>query len=134
VFRDVYDIGRRTAQRLFAKAGISPADVDVLSLYDNFSFEVIRQLEVLGYCGPGEGGPFVETGAIGPDGSSPVNLDGGLLAHGWFTRAQMTTRVIEAARQLDGSAVHQLDKADVALVTNTGSASQHFEIAILGAT
>jgi acetyl-CoA acetyltransferase len=134
VFRDVYDIGRRAAVRSFAKAGVGPGDVDVLSLYDNFSFEVIRQLEVLGYCGVGEGGPFVSTGAIGPAGSLPVNLDGGLLAHGWFTRVQMTTRVIEAARQLDGSAVHQLDNADVAVVTNTGSASQHFELAVLGAT
>ena len=45
-------------------------DVDVAEFYDPFSFEIIRQLEAYGFCEPGEGGPMVESGAIGPGGSA----------------------------------------------------------------
>ncbi len=41
-------------------AGISAADLDVAALYDANSFEVLRQLEILGVCAEGEGGPYVE--------------------------------------------------------------------------
>ena len=39
-------------------------DVDVLELYDPFSFEIIRQLEAFRFCPDGEGGPFVADGHI----------------------------------------------------------------------
>ena len=52
-------------------AGLGPGDVDVAEFYDPFSFEIIRQLEAYGFCEPGEGGPMVESGAIGPGGEPP---------------------------------------------------------------
>jgi acetyl-CoA acetyltransferase len=72
-------VGARAAQSSFAMAGLSPSDVDVAEFYDPFSFEIIRQLEAYGFCKPGEGGPMVESGAVGPGGSLPVTTDGGTM-------------------------------------------------------
>src|SRR5581483_9863146 len=58
--------------RLWGRAGIRPADVDVAMLYDHFTPMVLLALEARGFCAPGEGGPFVENGAIRwPDGRLP---------------------------------------------------------------
>ena len=61
----------RRARARSRRVGLAPSDVDVLELYDPFSFEIIRQLEAYGFCAPGEGGPFVEDGNIDLDGSVP---------------------------------------------------------------
>jgi len=73
-------VGRRAADRAFSHAGLRRDDVDVLELYDPFSFEIIRQLEAFGFCGEGEGGPFVADGHIAPDGSHPITTDGGTMS------------------------------------------------------
>ena len=60
-----------------------PRDVDVAELYDGFSFIAMAWLEALGFCGKGEGGPFVEGGArIALDGELPLNTHGGQLSAG----------------------------------------------------
>ena len=132
LYREIGMIGRDAAARAFGTAGVSPAEVDVFSLYDPNSFEVIRQLEALGVCEEGEGGPLVETGAIAVDGKYPVNPDGGCLSYAWNGTQQMTLKVVEAVRQLRGSAVHQVAGAEVAVVGNAGSGAQHYELAVLG--
>jgi hypothetical protein len=46
---------------------------------------------------------------------------------------QMTLKIVESVIQLRGDAgVRQLDGVEVALATNSGSAAQHFEAALLG--
>jgi len=90
------------APRAFAMAGIAPTDLKAAMLYDAFTFLVITQLESLGYCKPGEAGPFVETGGIRLDGPLPVNTHGGLLSHSHSTAA--ITHVCEAVRQVRGTA------------------------------
>ena len=134
LYREVGQIGRAASTRAYAMAGIEPRDVDVFSIYDPNSFEVIRQLEALGVCAEGEGGPLVETGAIAVDGAHPVNPDGGCLAYSWNGTQQMTLKVVEAVRQLRGSAVHQVANAKVAAVASAGSGAQHYELALLGRT
>ena len=60
-----------------------PADVDVAELYDGFSFLALAWLEALGFCGKGEGGPFIEGGKrIALDGELPLNTNGGQLSGG----------------------------------------------------
>lgn len=132
LYREVGMIGRDAAARAFGTAGIGPEEVDVFSLYDPNSFEVIRQLEALGVCEEGEGGPLVETGAIAVDGKYPVNPDGGCLSYAWNGTQQMTLKVVEAVRQLRGTAVHQVTGAEVAVVGNAGSGAQHYEMSVLG--
>ncbi|MDA8044361.1 MAG: thiolase [Actinomycetota bacterium] len=106
---------RSAARRMYEMAGIGPADVDVALIYDNFSPMVIMQLEDYGFCPVGQGGPFVADGNIRwKGGSIPVNTHGGNLSEGYVIGM---THVREAVEQLRGTAVNQVDGAEVALVT-----------------
>jgi len=103
------------ARRLYAMAGIDSRDIDVAQIYDHFTSQVIMQLEDYGFCGKGEGGPFVASGAIRFDGGSiPVNTDGGQLSGGYIWGM---SHVREAVEQLRGTAVNQVRDARLALVT-----------------
>ena len=85
----------------FERAGITPADIDVLALYDAFTINVILFLEDLGYCKTGEGGAFVSGGRIAPGGELAVNTAGGGLSYchpGMYALLVL----IEAARQIQG--------------------------------
>ena len=103
-----------TARRLYAAAGIGPEDIDVALLYDHFSPFVVMQLEDYGFCERGEGGAFVESGAIRPDGVIPVNPHGGHLSEAYVIGM---THIREAVEQLRHEAVNQVERARYALVT-----------------
>lgn len=102
------------AQHLYEMTGIGPKDIDVALLYDHFSPLVLMQLEDYGFCKRGEGGPFVESGAIRLDGSIPINPHGGHLSEGYVVGM---THIREAVEQLRGTAVNQIKDAKTALVT-----------------
>ncbi len=102
----------------------------MLSLYDPNSFEIIRQIETLGYCAEGEGGSYVASENIGLQGPRPINPDGGCLAYAWNGTQQMTLKVIECVRQIRGTAVHQIPNLEIGLAANAGSAASHYELAL----
>jgi 17-hydroxy-3-oxo-4-pregnene-20-carboxyl-CoA lyase len=106
-----------SASELFERARVGPGEIDVACLYDAFTFEVIQQLEDLGFCGRGEGGPFVADGGIGLDGSMPVNPHGGLLSEAYI---HGLNHVVAAVEQLRGEAAAQIESAATALVTGFG--------------
>lgn len=109
------------ADELFAVAGVRREDVDVALLYDAASYEVIKQLEDMGFCAKGDGGLLAMSGALDRDGSLPVNPNGGLLAEGY---AHGTNMIIEAVEQLRGeSGVRQVPNPKVALFTSGAAAS-----------
>jgi acetyl-CoA acetyltransferase len=127
-------VGRRAADRAFDHAGLRRDDVDVLELYDPFSFEIIRQLEAFGFCKDGEGGPFVADGHIAIDGSHPITTDGGTMS---FSHAgsnpQMMQRAIRAVQQIRGQAGDlQVPDARVALCSNGGAGALFTTVIILG--
>ncbi|MFO1536661.1 MAG: thiolase family protein [Actinomycetota bacterium] len=127
-------VGRRAARRAFATAGLGPDDVDVCELYDPFSFEIIRQFEAFGFCGEGEGGPFVMDGVIGPGGRFPITTDGGLMAfsHGGQT-SQLLQRVIRGVQQLRGTCTTmQVEGAEVALCSGGGAGALFNDVLLLG--
>jgi acetyl-CoA acetyltransferase len=118
--------------RAFEMAGLSPADVDVLELYDAFTINVILFLEDLGFCKKGEGGAFVSGGRIAPGGSLPVNTNGGGLScvhpgmYGIFG-------LIEGASQLRGATgERQVAGAEIALIHGNGGVLSSQATAILG--
>src|SRR2546422_1462618 len=111
-----------SAPRAFAMAGLTPADVDFVTLYDNFTSMVIQQLEDMGFCGRGEGGPFVGGGRIALGGALPVNPSGGQLAQAFMLSMN---NLCESVRQLRGAAgARQVKDAEGGLVAGY-SGSQH---------
>lgn len=99
------------ARRAFAQAGVKPADIDVVELYDAFTINTILFLEDIGFCPKGEGGRFVENGAIAPGGKLAVNTNGGGLScvhpgmYGLFTMVEAAQQVMHVAgeRQISGT-------------------------------
>jgi acetyl-CoA acetyltransferase len=75
---------RDASAAMWDRTDLTPADVDVAELYDGFSFITLAWLEALGFCGKGEGGPFLEGGRnIARDGGVlPLNTHGGQLSAG----------------------------------------------------
>lgn len=107
--------GRHIARQLFARAGLTPADVDAAMIFDHFTMAVPLTLEQYGFCGLGEGGPLIESGATRwPDGSIPVNTHGGSNGEAFI---HGVNHIPEAVRQLRGTSTCQVEGAEVVLVT-----------------
>ncbi len=108
------------ADLLFRRSGLSRSDIDAAMIYDAFSPILFMQLEAFGFCGPGEAKDFVADGHLGPDGSLPCNTNGGLIGEGYIHGLNL---VLEASRQLRGTAVNQLDDPRAVLVTASRTAA-----------
>ena len=133
-YDEVARIGAGAYRRTFGMAGLQPADVDVFELYDINTFEVIRQFETLGFCGEGEGVDYMAEAGIGLDGRHPTNTDGGLLAYSHVGFGGPTLKIVEAVRQIRGTAgPSQVPGAELVLVTGAGSGAQYHNAALLGA-
>jgi len=116
----------------YAMAGLGPADVNAVELYDAFTINTILFLEDLGFCGKGEGGAFVSGGRIGPNGSLAVNTNGGGLSYchpgmyGLFI-------LIEAVRQVRAECgARQVRNCEVALAHGNGGVLSSQATVILG--
>src|SRR5204863_6622426 len=107
----------------FAEAGVKPADIKYVSIYDSFTITVLIQIEDLGFCEKGRGGAFVADGnLISGVGKLPFNTDGGGLCNNHPANRGGMTKVIEAVRQLRGEAhpAVQVNNCDIALAHGTG--------------
>ena len=111
---------RTSAEQMWARTDLRPADVDVAELYDGFSWLTMSWLEALGFCGHGESGPYIEDGTrIALDGELPLNTNGGQLSAG---RLHGFGYIHEAVLQLRGEAgARQVARRpEVAVVSNGG--------------
>ena len=109
------------AKEAYERAGIGPEDVNVAQVHDAFSPAEIFEVEDLGFCPHGEGGPFVWEGNTGINGKIPVNTDGGLLSRGHPLGATGLAMLFELVMQLRGEAgPRQVKDPKVALLQNGG--------------
>ncbi|MDI9332151.1 MAG: thiolase [Alphaproteobacteria bacterium] len=122
----------QSGREAYAMARMGPGDIDVLALYDAFTINTLLFLEDLGFCPKGEGGRFVQGGAIAPGGRLAVNTNGGGLScvhpgmYGIFC-------LIEAVRQLRGECgARQVAGAQTALVNGNGGTLSSQSTAVLG--
>jgi acetyl-CoA acetyltransferase len=104
---------RDSAVTIWASTGLRPADIDALYIQDPTAVWSLQMLEYYGFCGIGEGGPFLAEGHTLPGGSLPLNTHGGQLSEsytwGWM-------HVVEAVRQLRGQAgERQLDAPEIGM-------------------
>jgi acetyl-CoA acetyltransferase len=122
---------RDCLSQTYRMAGISPADIDVAQLYDNFTISVLLWLEHAGFCAPGESGPFVEGGErITFGGELPINTAGGNLSESYM---QGWLHVVEGVRQVRGECGdRQVAGAQTCLVTGRGMTLNTASSLILG--
>jgi acetyl-CoA acetyltransferase len=124
---------RYSGKRAFEMAGLSPSEIDVVEVYDSFTYTVLVTLEELGFCGKGEGGAFVSGQRTAPGGEFPLNTNGGGLS---YTHPGMYGMflIIEAVRQLRGECgERQVVGARTALINGTGGSLSSTGTVILGA-
>lgn len=121
-----------SGQRAFDMAGVRREDIRHAMLYDAFTINTLLFLEDLGFCGKGEAGPMVSSGAISPGGRLAVNTNGGGLScnhpgmYGLFT-------LIESVEQLRGDCgQRQVDGVELSLAHANGGVLSSQATAILG--
>jgi acetyl-CoA acetyltransferase len=106
---------RIVAPKLWARTGLSPADIDVACMYDCFTYTVMATFEDFGFCGKGEVGDYFREGRATYGGDVVVNPHGGLLSEGYL---HGLNHHYEAVLQLRGEAEQrQVEDAELALVT-----------------
>lgn len=122
------------APRAFAMAGVAPADIDLISVYDCYTIMVILTLEDAGFCPKGQGGPYVMDHDLTYRGDRPVNTHGGQLSFGQPGLAGGASHITEAVRQLRGEAgERQMDSCRLAYVNGNGGVMSEEVSLVLGA-
>jgi acetyl-CoA C-acetyltransferase len=117
---------KKAGEIAYKAAKLTPKDIDVAQVHDCFTISEIVELEELGFCQKGDGGPFVASGAITLKGELPVNTDGGLLSMGHPYGATGARQALEICKQLQGRAINQVKNARFGLTHNlSGICAQH---------
>jgi len=122
---------RLAGQDAFAEAGIGPADVGHLMIYDAFAHVPIYGLEALGFVGRGEAGAFIADGNTEPGGRLPLNTNGGGLSY-THTGMYGMFAITEAVRQVRGEAAAQVASADISVVLGNGGSFSTAGVLVLG--
>jgi acetyl-CoA acetyltransferase len=128
------DLGLRTGAAqagpaALAMAGVTLADIDVVELYDCYTFTVLVSLEDYGFCAKGEGGPFVESGVLGPKGDLKVNTGGGQLSSFYLWGMTPLVEGVIQARGQGGD--RQVDRHELVLVSGNGGVLDHHSTLVL---
>lgn len=126
-----FDATVAAAQRAYAMAGISAADVDVVELHDCFSIAEIVDSEDLGLVPRGEGAIWAAEGRTAVDGEIAINPSGGLLAKGHPVGATGVGQLYEIVRQLRGDHPNQVANARIGMTHNLGGTGVACTVSLL---
>jgi acetyl-CoA acyltransferase len=109
------------SKQAYEKAGVGPADLNVIELHDASAPAELITYEELGLCKPGEGGKLIDEGTTEITGRIPVNASGGLLAKGHPVGATGVAQICEIFWQLRGEAgKRQVANPKIGLTENGG--------------
>lgn len=123
---------RTAAKKAYERARVGPNDIDVAQTHDCFTISEIIEMEDLGFCKKGEGGPFVESGQSDFGGKIPVNTDGGLLSCGHPFGGTGIRQAREITMQLQGRGYKQVEGAKIGLTHNLSGLNVEHTILIYG--
>jgi acetyl-CoA acetyltransferase len=125
VLPNVNTLTRNAASQAYELAGVGPEDLDLVELHDCFATAELVHYDNLGLCPEGGAVDFFQSGATWRDGSTPVNVSGGLESKGHPIAATGIANIWEVATHLRGEAGdRQIEGATVGLahVIGLGSA------------
>jgi len=125
VLPNINTLTRNAAQQAYEQAGVGPEDLDLVELHDCFATAELVHYDNLMLCKPGDAVPFFESGATWRDGTTPVNVSGGLQSKGHPIAATGIANIWEVCHHLRGEAGdRQIPDAKVGLahVIGLGSA------------
>jgi len=125
ILPNVNTLTRNAATIAYEQAGVGPEDLDLVELHDCFATAELVHYDNLMLCAEGGAVDFFQSGATWRDGSTPVNVSGGLESKGHPIAATGIANVWEVAHHLRGEAGdRQIEGAKVGLahVIGLGSA------------
>ncbi len=112
---------RLAALKAYEKAGVGPADMDVAEVHDATAMGEVLEMEALGLCELGDGGPAAMRGETRLGGRIPTNPSGGLESKGHPIGATGLGQIYEMVTQLRGEAdKRQVEGAKLAINQNGG--------------
>jgi acetyl-CoA acetyltransferase len=124
VLPNVNTLTRNAAEQAYEQAGIGPDDLDLVELHDCFATAELVHYDNLMLCPPGGAVDFFESGATFRDGSTPVNVSGGLESKGHPIAATGIANIWEVCHHLRGEAGdRQIEGATVGLAQVIGLGS-----------
>ena len=125
VLPNVNTLTRNAATQAYEQAGVSPEDLDLVELHDCFATAELVHYDNLMLCEQGGAVDFFNSGATWRDGTTPVNVSGGLQSKGHPIAATGIANIWEVCHHLRGEAKdRQIEGAKVGLahVIGLGSA------------
>jgi acetyl-CoA acetyltransferase len=121
---DVNTLTRNAADQAYERAGVGPEDLDLVELHDCFATAELVHYDNLRLCEPGGAGAFIDARGPWRDGTTPVNVSGGLLSKGHPIGMTGVAGVYEITAHLRGEAGdRQIDGARVGLAHVIGIGS-----------
>jgi acetyl-CoA acetyltransferase len=125
VLPDVNTLTRSAAMQAYEQAGVGPSDLNLVELHDCFATAELVHYDNLMLCEEGGAGDFFRSGATWRDGTTPVNVSGGLQSKGHPIAATGIANIWEICQHLrDEGGPRQIEGAKVGLahVIGLGSA------------
>ncbi len=111
----------KAAASAFSMAALTPADMDMVSIYDCYTITALLSLEDAGFCEKGKGLQFVTEHDLTFRGDFPMNTSGGQLGYGQAGLAGGMHHVCDATRQIMGrSGATQVAECNRAFVSGNG--------------
>jgi acetyl-CoA C-acetyltransferase len=118
----------------FRRAGVGGVDaIDGIETHDCFTTTEYMAIDHFGITAPGESWKAIEAGHIEPDGRIPINPSGGLIGLGHPVGATGTRMLLDAAKQVTGTAGdYQVDGARRFATLNIGGSATTIACFVVG--